>query len=65
MTNEVESTKGMLFLLRTSVNLYLPIIPHLVEDEAATARIQAKGGLESYACNLYNSITDEKLASKF
>jgi len=35
------------------------------EDEAAAARIQAKNGLESYAYNLRNSITDEKLADKF
>lgn len=41
MTNEVESTKVTLFLLRISVNLYL------------------------YAYNFCNSITNEKLASKF
>jgi L1 cell adhesion molecule like protein len=35
------------------------------EDEAAAARITAKNGLESYAYNLRNSITDEKLADKF
>jgi len=35
------------------------------EDEAATARIAAKNGLESYAYNLRNSINDEKLAGKF
>jgi heat shock protein 1/8 len=35
------------------------------EDEAATARIQAKNGLESYSYNLRNSLTDEKLADKF
>jgi L1 cell adhesion molecule like protein len=35
------------------------------EDEAAAARITAKNGLESYAYNLRNSITDEKLAGKF
>lgn len=34
------------------------------EDEAAAARISAKNGLESYAYNLRNSITDEKIASK-
>jgi len=37
----------------------------VAEDEAAAARIQAKNGLESYAYNLRNSITDEKLADKF
>jgi len=35
------------------------------EDEAASARITAKNGLESYAYNLRNSINDEKLAGKF
>ncbi|KAG2147098.1 heat shock cognate 70 [Suillus cothurnatus] len=35
------------------------------EDEAAAARIQSKNSLESYAYNLRNSITDEKLADKF
>jgi heat shock protein 1/8 len=38
---------------------------YLAEDEAAAARIQSKNGLESYAYNLRNSITDEKLADKF
>lgn len=38
---------------------------HVAEDEAAAARIQSKNGLESYAYNLRNSITDEKLADKF
>jgi len=41
------------------------IMPPVAEDEAAAARIQAKNGLESYAYNLRNSITDEKLADKF
>jgi len=35
------------------------------EDEAATARISAKNGLESYSYNLRNSLNDEKLADKF
>ncbi|KAK7043605.1 Hsp70 chaperone [Paramarasmius palmivorus] len=35
------------------------------EDEAAAARITAKNGLESFAYNLRNSMTDEKLADKF
>ena len=35
------------------------------EDEAAAARITAKNALESYAYNLRNSMTDEKLATKF
>ena len=35
------------------------------EDAAATERISAKNGLESYAYNLRNSLTDEKLADKF
>jgi len=41
------------------------IMSPVAEDEAAAARIQAKNGLESYAYNLRNSITDEKLADKF
>ncbi len=41
------------------------LILALAEDEAATARITAKNGLESYAYNLRNSLSDEKLASKF
>ncbi|KAE8190717.1 hypothetical protein CF336_g5183 [Tilletia laevis] len=35
------------------------------EDEAATARITAKNGLESYAYNLSNSLNEEAFASKF
>ena len=35
------------------------------EDAAATERISAKNGLESYAYNLRNSLSDEKLADKF
>ncbi|KAI0082794.1 heat shock cognate 70 [Panus rudis PR-1116 ss-1] len=35
------------------------------EDEAVAARVAAKNGLESYAYNLRNSLTDEKLADKF
>jgi len=35
------------------------------EDEAAASRITAKNGLESYAYNLRNTLTDDKLASKF
>ena len=34
------------------------------EDEANKARIEAKNGLENYAYNVRNSISDEKLASK-
>jgi len=49
--------------------LELPLLEELleveVEVEAAAARIQAKDGLGSYAYNLRNSITDEKLTSKF
>ena len=36
----------------------------LAEDEAAAARISSKNGLESYAYNLRNSLTDEQLAGK-
>ena len=35
------------------------------EDDAAAARITAKNSLESYAYNLRNSLTDDKLAGKF
>ncbi|KAE8252176.1 hypothetical protein A4X03_0g6237 [Tilletia caries] len=35
------------------------------EDEAATARITAKNGLESYAYNLRSSLNEEAFASKF
>jgi hypothetical protein len=35
------------------------------EDEAAAARISTKNGLESYAYNLCNSLSDEKFADKF
>ncbi|KAJ3154928.1 70-kilodalton heat shock protein [Geranomyces michiganensis] len=34
------------------------------EDEAAAERIQAKNGLESYAYNLRNTLSDEKVSSK-
>lgn len=34
------------------------------EDEAATARIQARNGLESYAYNLRNTLQEEKVSSK-
>jgi L1 cell adhesion molecule like protein len=34
------------------------------EDEAATARIQARNGLESYAYNLRNTLQEEKVAGK-
>ncbi|KAF9918975.1 70-kilodalton heat shock protein [Lobosporangium transversale] len=34
------------------------------EDEAATARIQAKNGLESFAFNIKNSLSDEKVGGK-
>ncbi|CAO3702204.1 unnamed protein product [Rhizopus stolonifer] len=34
------------------------------EDDAATARIQAKNGLESYAYSLRNSLQDEKVSGK-
>ena len=35
------------------------------EDAEATERIAAKNGLESYAYNLRNSLSDEKLVDKF
>ena len=54
--------------LTTLQLLYSTNIPFffLAEDEAAAARIiTPKNGLESYAYNLRNSLTDEKLADKF
>jgi heat shock 70kDa protein 1/2/6/8 len=48
--------------------LFAPILTCIcfpAEDEAAAARITAKNGLESYAYNLRNSLSDEKLAGKF
>ena len=35
------------------------------EDEAAASRIASKNTLESYAYNLRNTLTDDKLAAKF
>jgi heat shock 70kDa protein 1/2/6/8 len=35
------------------------------EDEAAASRILAKNGLQSYVYNPRNTLTDDKLASKF
>ena len=37
----------------------------LAEDEAVTACIASKNGLESYSYNLHNSINNERLADKF
>src|SRR6266576_4057866 len=52
--------------VRTITAYSLPsLILALAEDDAATARITAKNGLESYAYNLRNSLSNEKLASKF
>lgn len=35
------------------------------EDELVRKRVEAKNGLESYAYNVKNATTDEKLAGKF
>ena len=48
-----------------TLHLYMILTFFSAEDEAAAARITAKNGLESYAYNLRNSLTDEKLADKF
>ena len=45
----------------TVADLFLSI----AEDEAAASRIQAKNGLESYAYNLRNTLTDSATADKF
>jgi heat shock protein 1/8 len=42
-----------------------PSLFFLAEDKAAAAHITSKNALESYAYNLHNSLTDEKLADKF
>ncbi len=63
MVNEAEKYKGMYIFLCTSNSLLT--LYFLAEDEAAAARITAKNGLESYAYNLRNSMTEEKLADKF
>ena len=61
MLREAEQYKGMQIIhLERCVLIY-----RSAEDEAAAARIQSKNALESYAYNLRNSITDEKLADKF
>ena len=46
-------------------HLYLILISFFSADKAAAARITAKNGLEFYAYNVRNSLTDEKLADKF
>ena len=63
MVNEAEKYKGQWFV--SWIVIRMLIMSPVAEDEAAAARIQAKNGLESYAYNLRNSITDEKLADKF
>lgn len=63
MVNEAEKYKGQWSV--SWIVIRMLIMSPVAEDEAAAARIQAKNGLESYAYNLRNSITDEKLADKF
>jgi heat shock 70kDa protein 1/2/6/8 len=65
MVNEAEKYKGMSLLLFGAKDMGVHVHSFLAEDEAAAARIAAKNGLESYAYNLRNSLTDEKLADKF
>jgi len=63
MVNEAEKYKGQRSVSWIVIRMLISF--PVAEDEAAAARIQAKNGLESYAYNLRNSITDEKLADKF
>ena len=65
MVEEAEKYKGKIY--DSALHLYMILIYFFfsAEDEAAAARITAKNGLESYAYNLRNSLTDEKLADKF
>lgn len=63
MVQQAEQYKG-LYHCQDHLS-FLSLIHLVAEDEAAAARIAAKNGLESYAYNLRNSITDEKLADKF
>jgi len=63
MVNEAEKYKGQGSV--SWIVIRMLIFSLVAEDDAAAARIQAKNGLESYAYNLRNSITDEKLADKF
>ena len=63
MVEEAEKYKGKVD--DSTILLILTFSLFSAEDEAAAARITAKNGLESYAYNLRNSLTDEKLADKF
>ena len=66
MVEEAEKYKGKIRIqshhFPNDTNLYYI---SLAEDEAAAARITSKNSLESYAYNLRNSLSDEKLADKF
>lgn len=65
MVDEAERYKGTFFPSRSIFLHMADFVSSIAEDEAAAARITAKNGLESYAYNLRNSLTDEKLADKF
>jgi heat shock protein 1/8 len=64
MVEEAEKYKGNLYDSAFLHDTYFILFFFPAEDEAAAARITAKIGLESYAYNLRNSLTDEKLADK-
>ena len=46
-------------------NLKLTGLSFIAEDEAAASRITSKNGLESYAYNLRNTLTDPTTGDKF
>ena len=61
---KLRSIKVRLTTLQLLYGTNIPFF--LAEDEAAAARIiTPKNGLKSYAYNLRNSLTDEKLAYRF
>ena len=62
MASEAKKYKGKSSIASHSTLMLMSL---LVAEDAAAARIRAKNGLGSYAYDLRNSLTDEKLADKF
>jgi heat shock 70kDa protein 1/2/6/8 len=66
MVNEAEKYKGkFLFVAMTLMFPDTDCFLFTAEDEAAASRIAAKNGLESYAYNLRNTLTDPSTGDKF
>ena len=65
IVDEAEKYKGKVDDYAFFTRFLLCLFFFSAEDEAVAARITAKNGVESYAYNLRNSISDEKLADKF